>query len=230
VPTDTPAAAPVARASEPPNLAPSKEPAGDAKPVVAKGSEAPLAPALPAPAVASVPPAAVEPPNEADARSAASVEPAAPPPRIPALAAAEPPVKAALPSDPRPVEAVMPKLVPVPRESDTVVTAAPPLVSTFERPPAAELAVLVRRGDEFLTAGDIVSARNFFERAAKSGDAGGALGLGKSYDPLYLRQAGVRGVTGDPTKAATWYRTAATAGNAEAALRLKRLQAAYPPQ
>jgi type II secretory pathway predicted ATPase ExeA len=228
-PADTPAAAPVVTASEPSLLAPSKEPAADAKPMVAKAGEAPLAPALPATAVASVPPAAAEPPNEADTRSAASVEPAAPPPRIPALAA-EPPVKTALPSDPRPVEAVTPKLVPVPREADTVVTATPPPVSSFERPPAAELAVLVRRGDEFLTAGDIVSARNFFDRAAKSGDAGGALGLGKSYDPLYLRQAGVRGVAGDPAKAANWYRTAATAGNAEAALRLKRLQAAYPPQ
>ena len=229
LPADAPAAAPVVTASEPPSLAPSKEPAGELKPVVAKAAEAPLAPALPATTVVSAPPAAAEPPNEADTRSAASVEPAAPPPRIPALAATEPPVKAALPSDPRPVEAVAPKLVPAPRENDTVV-AAPPPVSSFERPPAAELAVLVRRGDEFLTAGDIVSARNFFDRAAKSGDAGGALGLGKSYDPLYLRQAGVRGVAGDPAKAASWYRSAATAGNAEAALRLKRLQAAYPPQ
>jgi type II secretory pathway predicted ATPase ExeA len=231
VPADTPAAAPIVTASEPPRLAPSQETAGDAKPLAAKAGEAPLAPSLPATAVVSVPPAAAEPPNEADTRSAASVEPAAPPARISPLATAEPPTKTALPSESRPIEAVTPKLVPVPpRESDSVVTAAPPPVSSFERPPAAELAVLVRRGDELLTAGDIVSARNFFDRAAKSGDAGGALGLGKSYDPLYLRQAGVRGVGGDPAKAATWYRTAATAGNAEAALRLKRLQAAYPPQ
>lgn len=231
MPTDTPAAGPAVAVSEPPPLAPSKEPAGDSKPLAAKAGEAPLAPVLPATAVASVPPVAVEPPNEADTRSAASVEPAAPPARIPALATAEPPTKTALPSEPRPIEAVTPKLVPVPpRESGTVVTAVPPPVSSFERPPAAELAMLVRRGDELLTAGDIVSARNFFDRAAKSGDAGGALGLGKSYDPLYLRQAAVRGVAGDPAKAANWYRAAATAGNAEAALRLKRLQAAYPPQ
>jgi type II secretory pathway predicted ATPase ExeA len=233
VAADQPAAAPapVMAASEPPlsPLAPSKEPAADAKPPVAKGTETPPPPTLSATAAITTSPAAAEPPTEADTRSAASVEPAAPPPRATALAAAEPATKAALPSDPRPVEALSTKLVPAPRESGTVVTVAPP-VSNFERPPAAELAVLVRRGDEFLTAGDIISARNFFDRAAKSGDAGGALGLGKSYDPLYLRQAGVRGVAGDPAKAANWYRTAATAGNAEAALRLKRLQAAYPPQ
>jgi hypothetical protein len=149
---------------------------------------------------------------------------------MPAIAAVEPSAKVAPPSEPRPVDVVPPKLAPAPRPSETVVNVSPPPVSSLERPPAAELAVLVRRGDEFLTAGDIVSARNFFDRAAKSGDAGGALGLGKSYDPLYLRQAGVRGVAGDPAKAANWYRTAATAGNAEAALRLKRLEAAYPPQ
>jgi type II secretory pathway predicted ATPase ExeA len=230
VTADPPAAAPVMVANEPPLSppTPSKEPVAETKPPVAKTAEAVPAPALPAPAALTAQPAPAEPPTEADTRSAASVEPAAPPPRAPALAAAEPPTKAAL-SDPRTVEASPPKLVPVPRGSETVVTVAPP-VSSFERPPAAELAVLVRRGDEFLTAGDIVSARNFFDRAAKSGDAGGALGLGKSYDPLYLRQAGVRGVAGDPAKAANWYRTAATAGNAEAALRLKRLQAAYPPQ
>ena len=240
-PADAPAATPVLAANDaaPPRPAPAKETMAketttDSRTIAATTTEAPLAPAVPAAALVTAAPAVVEPPNEADTRSAASVEPAAPPsPKAPALAAAEPATKSALPSDSRALGALQPKLQPPPRDTDTAVTttpSTPPPVSSFERPPAAELVVLVRRGDEFLAAGDIVSARNFFERAAKSGDPEGALGLGKSYDPLYLRQAGVRGVGGDPAKAATWYGSAAVAGNAEAALRLKRLQAAYPPQ
>ena len=89
--------------------------------------------------------------------------------------------------------------------------------------------MLLRRADQLLAEGDIVSARRFFERAAEDGDPTAACGIAKSYDPLYLRQTGVRGVAGDPEKAAKWYRTAAAAGNSEAALRLKRLQMAYPP-
>jgi type II secretory pathway predicted ATPase ExeA len=233
VPAEVPVTAPAVAASDAstPRPAPAKEATTDSRPVVTTTSEAPLAPAAPTTAPVSVPTVAVEPPNEADTRSAVSVEPAAPPPaKGPALAVADPAAKSALPSDLRAPGLLQPKLQPPPRDTDTVVTTAPPPVSSFERPPAAELVLLVRRGDEFLAAGDIVSARHFFERAAKSGDPEGALGLGKSYDPLYLRQAGVRGVGGDPAKAATWYRSAAVAGNAEAALRLKRLEAAYPPQ
>jgi hypothetical protein len=230
IPTEAPVVA--SNDASPPRPAPAKEPTTEAKPVTAAVGEAPLTPAGPTTAPVSAAPVAVEPPpNEADTRSAASVEPAAPPPpKGPALAVAEPPTKSVLPSELRTPGLLQPKLQPPPRDNDTVVTTAPPPISSFERPPAAELVVLVRRGDEFLAAGDIVSARHFFERAAKSGDPEGALGLGKSYDPLYLRQAGVRGVGGDPAKAGTWYRSAALAGNAEAALRLKRLEAAYPPQ
>ena len=104
--------------------------------------------------------------------------------------------------------------------------AAPP--RAVDRPPSAEIAVLIRRGDQLLAAGDIISARRFYERAAAAGEASASLGLAKSYDPLYLQQSGARGVSGNPASAASWYRKAAEAGNAEASSLLGRLLARYP--
>jgi TPR repeat protein len=59
-----------------------------------------------------------------------------------------------------------------------------------------------------LAAGDIASARLFFERAANAGDAGSALGMAKTFDPRELARAGVRGVKGDQAKADYWYQRA----------------------
>lgn len=148
------------------------------------------------------PPApSLEPSNEADSATGPSTLPAAAPPLTPPqqiFAAIEP------------------------------AAAPPPVPRIVDRPPAADIVVLVQRGDQLLAAGDIISARRFFERAAESGDAAAAYGLGKSYDPLFLQQAGARGVPSDLAKAAAWYRRAAGAGNAEAATRLKQLLSTIP--
>jgi hypothetical protein len=72
----------------------------------------------------------------------------------------------------------------------------------------ADRALFAQRGNELLAAGDIASARLFFERAANAGDAGSALGMAKTFDPLELAKAGVRGVKGDPAKADYWYQRA----------------------
>ncbi|HEX7967284.1 MAG TPA: hypothetical protein VF502_03630, partial [Stellaceae bacterium] len=105
---------------------------------------------------------------------------------------------------------------------------APVTPRRVESPPARDAAMLVRRGGELLAAGDIVSARHFFERAAEAGDAAAAVGLGKSYDPVFLQRVRTRGVVGDPDKAAEWYRRAAASGSAEAAALLARLLVKYP--
>jgi len=94
--------------------------------------------------------------------------------------------------------------------------------------PSAEATLLVQRGDELLAAGDIYSARQFYERAAQAGDPAAQCGLGKSYDPVFLRRLGARGVAGDAATAVQWYRRAAAGGNNEAAARLARLDAADP--
>lgn len=89
-------------------------------------------------------------------------------------------------------------------------------------PSPAEIAVLTARGDGFLKAGDIASARLFYERAANAGDGAAALYLGATFDPGFLARAGIRGILGDPAQASYWYRRARDLGEAAAAERLKR--------
>jgi len=88
----------------------------------------------------------------------------------------------------------------------------------------AEIRALINRGDAFLSAGDIASARLFYERAADAGEAAAALRLGATFDPNFLDRAGVRGNPGDPARAASWYRRARDLGDAAAAERLKGLE------
>jgi TPR repeat protein len=88
---------------------------------------------------------------------------------------------------------------------------------------SAEIAMLVARGDAFLSAGDIASARLFYERAADAGSGGAALRLGATFDSNFLGRTGVRGDKGDPAQAASWYRRARDLGDAGAVERLKTL-------
>ena len=94
--------------------------------------------------------------------------------------------------------------------------------------PPAEIAALVTRGDDFLKAGDIASARLFYERAADAGDGAAALRLGATFDPGVLARAGIRGIPGDPAQASSWYRRARDLGQAAAAERLKGLEQQPP--
>lgn len=90
---------------------------------------------------------------------------------------------------------------------------APP--SAMQRQPAptpslsaSAVKELVDRGDQFLAAGDIASARLFFERAANAGDTGAAARMAETFDPAFLKSAGVHGVQGDASRADLWYRRA----------------------
>ncbi|HUC65056.1 MAG TPA: hypothetical protein VMA53_06500 [Stellaceae bacterium] len=87
----------------------------------------------------------------------------------------------------------------------------------------APVDVLLERGNRLLASGDIVSARQFFERAQAAGVPTAASRIAATYDPLFLRQIGAVGVKADAAQAVEWYRQAATAGDAEAAESLKRL-------
>ena len=118
-------------------------------------------------------------------------------------------------------------------------TAAPPAPAPAPAPqPAAEIAslplpadvteALIERGDELLRTGDIMAARLAYERAAAGGNRNAETGVAKTYDPLFLAQSGVRGLRGDPGRAALWYGRAAAAGGREAQERLKRLRAQFP--
>ena len=91
---------------------------------------------------------------------------------------------------------------------------SPVAAPASERAPrltAAQIAELLARGDSFLHAGDVASARLFYKRAADSGDWQSAIRMGATFDPAFLDRAGVRTV-GDPTKAQSWYRHALDLG------------------
>jgi hypothetical protein len=105
--------------------------------------------------------------------------------------------------------------------------AAPPAI--VEAAPASkpvraldpeEIKLLVKQGDQLVAAGDMVTARVVFQRAAEAGDANAAMALGATYDPAMLAKLGVVGVIGDVERARTWYQKAENLGAPEATRRL----------
>jgi hypothetical protein len=109
----------------------------------------------------------------------------------------------------------------IPQPDASVASPQPPAGQHLS---TTEIAALVTRGDVFLSAGDIASARLFYERAADAGDSAAALRLGATFDPNFLGRVGIRGNPGDPAQAASWYRRARDLGDAAAAERLKNLE------
>jgi hypothetical protein len=91
-----------------------------------------------------------------------------------------------------------------------------------------EIESLMVRGDQLLATGDISAARLFFQRAAEQGNGPAATEVGKTFDPLFLEQAHVRGIRGDAAIAAQWYRRAAAAGDRQGQIWLDRLLARFP--
>ena len=114
---------------------------------------------------------------------------------------------------------------PVPRREDAARPdpVAPPRAVAAPTLPAEEIAALVARGDRFLKAGDIASARLFYQRAAEAGDGHAALFLGATYDPNILARAGLRAVDADAHQAVAWYLRARELGETDAGPRLEAL-------
>jgi TPR repeat protein len=81
---------------------------------------------------------------------------------------------------------------------------------------ADDIAAFVARGDALLAAGDIASARLFFERAADAGDGRAAMRMAMTYDAAFLDRAGLRSLRNDPERAAAWYRRARELGEGKA--------------
>jgi TPR repeat protein len=84
----------------------------------------------------------------------------------------------------------------------------------------------VKRGEDFTAAGDFVSARLVFQRAAETGDAKAALMLAETYDPNVLGRLWAKGVAPDIAMARLWYEKAKDLGSPEAQRRLDRLDQA----
>ena len=82
----------------------------------------------------------------------------------------------------------------------------------------------LKRGDEALRVGGIVAARRFYEFAASAGVAEAATAAALTYDPAYLKAAGVRGVKANAETARNWYEKAARQGDPRAAQRLQSFE------
>lgn len=76
--------------------------------------------------------------------------------------------------------------------------------------------MLLQQGAQFISAGDVATARVLFARAAEAGDGKAALALGATYDPAVLAKLGVRGIAPDAEKAHHWYQKARESGSPEA--------------
>jgi hypothetical protein len=116
-------------------------------------------------------------------------------------------------------------------ERETVAMSEPAATGA-ESPPSSkavrtldpeELKFLTRQGEQFALAGDLVTARFLFQRAAEAGDATAAMALGATYDPDVLAKLGVLGVGADVEKARSWYQKAESQGSAQATRRLQAL-------
>jgi Sel1 repeat len=110
---------------------------------------------------------------------------------------------------------------------------APPVTAPRQAPPqpdaialhldAAEIATLLKRGQDFLKNGDLVAARLLLQRAAAAGSAAGAFELGQTFDPAVIEQLGAMGVRPDVAKAREWYQKAAQLGSDVASQQLAKL-------
>ena len=83
-----------------------------------------------------------------------------------------------------------------------------------------EIKLLMKQGEQFIAAGDVVTARLVLQRAAEAGYADAALALGGTYDPIMLAKLGVVGLGTDVEKARAWYQKAESLGSTEATRRL----------
>ena len=164
------------------------------------------------------------PQQRAPAPQAAPPQQPAPPPQAAAPQAPPPAAQSAAPQPPAPPVTVVPKQAAAPPASEAAET---PRASEQARPAVptrtlgqAEIDLLVKQGQQFVAAGDFVTARLVFQRAAEAGNAVAALALGASYDPGVLSSLGVRGIEADVSKARAWYQKAKEFGDPEATRRL----------
>jgi hypothetical protein len=103
----------------------------------------------------------------------------------------------------------------------------PPVVQTVTLPlDSDEIAMLLKRGKDAFSTGDLAAARLLLRRAAEGGSAEAALALGATFDPLVLRRLGAIGAAPDAAQARQWYQKAVALGSATASQPLAQLEAA----
>jgi hypothetical protein len=125
----------------------------------------------------------------------------------------------------RPVAASAPAPVPEQAVPATPAVLAEPAAPTvpLRQLDSETIKLLIQQGEQFVGAGDLVSARQVYLKAAEAGNAAAALALGATYDPVVLAKIGVRGLGSDVEKARSWYEKAKAFGSPEAPGRLEML-------
>lgn len=142
------------------------------------------------------------------------------------LSAAAPSAEAA-PAAGSGLSAAAPSVVAAPAAGSGLSAVAPPAVSEAAasgRLSATAISDLLARGDAFLEAGDIASARLYYERAADAESGPAALRMGATFDTVFARRPFSGAFRADPDKALFWYRRARELGIAEAEQRIKALE------
>lgn len=107
--------------------------------------------------------------------------------------------------------------------------APAPSITPIKPVLSAEVTGLLGKGDMLMKTGDLIIARQFYNRAFQMGAAEGAMGVAKTYDPTVFAEMKVQGITPDAVKAAEWYEKAKQAGVTEADAALTTLSAAAQP-
>jgi hypothetical protein len=127
-----------------------------------------------------------------------------------------------------PVEAALPAPTPAPAPQPTI---APPSNDAAAAPPVTlslasdEIAMLLKRGKDAFSTGDLAAARLLLRRAAEAGSAEAALALGATFDPLVIRRLGAIGAAPDAAQARQWYQKAVALGSTTASQPLSQLEA-----
>jgi hypothetical protein len=103
-------------------------------------------------------------------------------------------------------------------------TSVPASAAHSQRLDATEVALLMKKGAEFVADGNIGAARMTFQLAADAGEPRAAFALAETYDPLVLEKLGTKGgITPDIALAQRWYEKAKALGSTMATERLQRL-------
>lgn len=134
-------------------------------------------------------------------------------------------------ASPAPVEAMPAPQQPPPQPQPPPPTIAPPSNDVAVAPPVSlslasdEIAMLLKRGKDAFSTGDLAAARLLLRRAAEAGSAEAALALGATFDPLVIRRLGAIGAAPDTAQARQWYQKAVSLGSTAASQPLATLEA-----
>ncbi len=124
-------------------------------------------------------------------------------------AAPPPSQRQALLAPPAPAQAAM---------TVTPIQPSPQASLVRRSTPRPEVEDLIREGNKRMREGDIVEARQFYQRAVAFGDAEAALAMGRSFDPIYFARIEKKNAEPDPAKALDWYKRAMDAGASQTAM------------